>query len=628
MSPRERSSRPAGCRRALPLLSLALIPLALAALPARAAIAPDAAPLLDRHVAWLGGWPALDAVDDLSLAGTIEVAGLKGALDIRLRRDGRQRLDFDLKVMSGTETVDGDDAWARNPSGQIEDLGVEKVTAARRNLDRAFNRHLRGEGVEVTRQPDETRDGRAWAVLRFAYPDGDLYDLLVDAATGESVWSRETSDGRVTWAHSLDLRVVDGRRLAYRQETLAEQALENQTVTWSTITVNAGLGDDVFGRPGAAPAGRLFTLPAGASATAWLPVELLFERYIMLRGRVGGVETDILLDSGAGMTVLDEAFAKKLGLESSGALPAQGVGGTTTAGLVQGVTLELGDLKLGPMTAVTLDLSQIAGRMGRDLPVILGKEVFHALVVDMDYPNARIRFLDPENYAYDGQGHRLEVMPADDGHKLVKLAVEGLPEASYMLDTGQGGALTMFRKYTDDNRLLEARRQTEVLGGGVGGMIKAKMARLRTVDIAGYRLTDVPAAFQRQDVGGAFDTARLAGNLGAGILNRFRVTFDYSRDCLWLEPGAAFGQPLPQDRLGLNPHPEGGALVVDHVCPGSPAEAAGWKAGDRITALDGQPVGADWWKVLARWSRLPSGTKVRLTGADGGEREVELADYY
>ncbi len=628
MSLRQRSPRPAGFRRAVPLLTFALIPLALAAAPVRAAIAPAAAPLLEKHVAWLGGWPALDAVADLSLDGTIEVAGLKGALEIRLRRDGRQCLHYDLKVMSGTETLDGDDAWARNPSGQIEDLGIEKVTAARRNLDRAFNRHLRGEGVEVTRQPDETKDGRAWAVLRFAYPDGDLYDLLVDAATGESVWSRETSDGRVSWSRSLDLRVVDGRRLAYRQETLAEQALENQTVTWSNIAVNKGLGDDVFRRPGAAAAERLFTLPAGVSATAWLPVELLFERYIMLRGRVGGVETDILLDSGAGMTVLDEAFAKKLGLVSSGAVPAQGVGGTTTAGLVQGVTLELGDLKLGPMTAVTLDLSQIGGRMGRDLPVILGKEVFHALVVDMDYPNSRIRFLDPQNYAYDGKGHRLEVMPADDGHKLVKLAVEDLPEASYMLDTGQGGALTMFRQYTDDNRLLDERRQTEVLGGGVGGMVKAKMARLRSVDIAGYRLTDVPTAFQRQDVGGAFDTARLAGNLGAGILNRFRVTFDYSRDCLWLEPGAAFGEPLPQDRLGLNPHPDGGALVVDHVCPGSPAEAAGWKAGDRITALDGQPVGADWWKVLARWSRQPAGTKVRLTGADGGERVVELADYY
>ena len=629
MSDRERfPAAAARCRRALPLLTLALLPLVLAAPAARAAIAPDAAPLLEKHVAWLGGWPELDAVNDLTLDGTLEVAGLKGTIKVSLRRDGRQRLDYDLKVMTGTETLDGDDAWARNPSGQIEDLGVEKASLARRNLDRAFNRHLRGEGVEVTRQPDETRDGRAWAVLRFAYPDGDLYDLLVDAATGESVWSRETTDGRATWSRSADLRVVDGRRLAYRQETLAEQALENQAVTWSTIAVNAGLGDDVFRRPGAAPADRLFSLPAGVEATAWLPVELLFERYIMFRGRVGGVETDILLDSGAGMTVLDDAFAKKLGLASSGALPAQGVGGTTTAGLVQGVTVELGDLKLGPMTAVTLDLSQIARRMGRDLPVILGKEVFHELVVDMDYPNARIRFLDPARFAYAGAGHRLEVMPGDDGHKLVKLAVEDLPEATYMLDTGQGGALTMFRRYTDDNGLLDGRRQTEVLGGGVGGMVTAKMARLRTVDIAGYRLADVPAAFQRQDVGGAFDTAKLAGNLGAGILNRFRVTFDYSRDRLWLEPGAAFGEPLPQDRLGLNPHPDGGALVVDHVCPGSPAEAAGFKAGDRVTALDGQPVDAGWWKVLARWSRLPAGAKVRLTMADGHERAVELADYY
>ena len=599
-----------------------------AAVPVCAAVASEAAPLVATYVHWLGGWQDLDALRDLSLEGAIEVAGLKGTVSVRLRQDGRQRTDYDLKVIKGVDTLDGADAWALNASGQVEDLGRDKVLNLQRSLDRTFNRHLRGEGVEVTRAADEQKDGRTWAVLRFTYPDGDLYDILVDPATGESTWSRDTTDGHVTWSHDADVREVDGRRVAFRQDTLAEQAIENQTVTWTAIRANTGLGDDVFRRPGATAATQLFHLPAGVAATDWLPIELHLERYIYLKGKVDGVPTDILLDSGAGMTVLDTALAKKLGRESTGAMPAQGVGGTTTAGLVEGLTIELGELKLGPVVAATLDLSDIGRRMGRDMPVILGKEVFQDLVVDLDYPNARIRFLDPATFKYEGAGHRLEVLPGNDGHKLVNLAIEGLPEALFMLDTGQGNALTLFRRYTDDNHLLDGRRQSKAVGGGVGGMMEIGLGRVAKVTIAGYEMLDIPTTFHRQDVGGAFDTAKLAGNLGAGILGRFRVMFDYPHDCLWLEPGRDFAAPQSRDRTGLVAHPDGAALVVDYVAPGSPAEAAGWQKGERVTALDGQAVSADWWKLWATWSRADAGTKVKLTMADGSVRELALADYY
>jgi hypothetical protein len=40
------------------------------------------------------------------------------------------------------------------------------------------------------------------------------------------------------------------------------------------------------------------------------------------------------------------------------------------------------------------------------------------------------------------------------------------------------------------------------------------------------------------------------GNLGANILSRFRIVFDYSRSCLWLEPGLDLGAPFPKDESG------------------------------------------------------------------------------
>ena len=92
------------------------------------------------------------------------------------------RTDVDLKVMKSVEILSGPDAWETNASGQVEPMGRDRVTRARRALDRTFGRHFRGEGVAVSLAGREEREGRAWAVVRFTYPDGDTFDLLVDPA--------------------------------------------------------------------------------------------------------------------------------------------------------------------------------------------------------------------------------------------------------------------------------------------------------------------------------------------------------------------------------------------------------------------------------------------------------------
>ncbi len=175
-------------------------------------------------------------------------------------------------------------------------------------------------------------------MLRFDYPGGARYEILVDPETGESVWSRTTEDGRARWSRGSDLRLVDGVRFAFRQETFAEHAAENQAVTWTRIAVNAPLAADLFARPGAGS--RVARLARNRTVGDWLPIELHLERYIYLRGRVNGADTDILLDSGAGLTVLDRAFAESAGLRAQGAVAARGTGGVTEAGLVEGVTLQ------------------------------------------------------------------------------------------------------------------------------------------------------------------------------------------------------------------------------------------------------------------------------------------------
>jgi len=93
------------------------------------------------------------------------------------------------------------------------------------------------------------------------------------------------------------------------------------------------------------------------------------------------------------------------------------------------------------------------------------------------------------------------------------------------------------------------------------------------------------------DKAGAFADPSLSGNIGGGILKRFVVTFDYGHSTMYLKPVAGPVADLDTyDRAGtwFNVEPEG--FKVIEVTAGGPADAAGLKAGDVITAIDGKPV--------------------------------------
>ena len=83
----------------------------------------------------------------------------------------------------------------------------------------------------------------------------------------------------------------------------------------------------------------------------------------------------------------------------------------------------------------------------------------------------------------------------------------------------------------------------------------------------------------------------------------------------------AFGRPVSAARpwLGANLQEVDGALVVRRVAPDGPAEAAGLRHGDRVTAIDGSPVRdpADLYRKL--WARGEAGVTVKLTVARQGE---------
>jgi C-terminal processing protease CtpA/Prc len=80
------------------------------------------------------------------------------------------------------------------------------------------------------------------------------------------------------------------------------------------------------------------------------------------------------------------------------------------------------------------------------------------------------------------------------------------------------------------------------------------------------------------------------GIIGADILNRYRVIFDYQTSRLILHPSPRTGMPFHYNRDGMLYKRLGEtspAITIASVAAGSAGARAGLRAGDRLVAIDG-----------------------------------------
>ncbi|NMO15744.1 hypothetical protein HPC49_03295 [Pyxidicoccus fallax] len=607
------------------LLTSIVLGLALVLAPASAR-ADALKPLIERHLAWRGG-DAYARLESAHARGTTATGGLRGTWESWRHRDGRLRVDTDLGVLKSALAVVPQGSWKLNASGQVEDAAPTDVRDARHRVALDFGTALRGrDGAKLALLPDEARDGRTWKVVRVTFGDEDLYDLFLDGTEGALHGLRIREDNETRFVRLGDWRRVQDVRMPFLEEVLTDNPDSDERTVVETLELNVPLPPSLFARPEVA---RRASFAEGRKSTGFIPFEFFNENRVFIPARVNGRETQVLLDSGAEMTVVDPAYARELGLKAEGQLAAVGSGGQAQAQLAGGVDITIGHLKLSGLTVAIIDLAEVAKRIGHPLPVILGKEAFNQLVVDVDFPNRKVAFHEASAFKAPPGAVRLPVVESAGGQRTVQLSIEGRPPIPVLFDVGNGGALSLFPSYWQKAGLLEKRRSSKTLSGAVGGLKERDVATLKRIQLAGFTLRDVPTVFD--EVGNSVSASdRILGNLGLAVLGRFRMVTDYANDTLLLVPDArALRQPFRKDRSGLITFSGEGRLEVKLVAPGSPAATAGWRVGEEIVAIDGQKIGPDYEGTeLARWRSRPAGQTVVLTMKDGSERRLTLRDYY
>jgi len=319
-----------------------------------------------------------------------------------------------------------------------------------------------------------------------------------------------------------------------------------------------------------------------------------------VKGRVNGSRPlHMVLDTGASDTVLKPEIAAELGLKHSGETvqaAGQGKGADETMRLVKGVTLEFAGQKLTDQTIATLSVDYIDREAGQPTDGLLGGNIFVNFVVHEDYAGHTVTLIRPEKFVAP-KGFTAVPLTVAGTASLLQLHLVGLGgekiDGLFLLDSGQVGSVFFMSSFVDAHPGLKSGRLIALPPvTAVGGDMQVSVGRLASIGVGPFVVAGPPALYPSNSPGGLASTP-IAGIVGAQVLGRFDVIFDYPHGMLWLKPNAEFGKPFFTNASGLQLEvepPEFHRVKVRAVIAGSPAEQAGVMAGDIVVAMSNTPL--------------------------------------
>src|SRR5579864_8193074 len=117
------------------------------------------------------------------------------------------------------------------------------------------------------------------------------------------------------------------------------------------------------------------------------------------------------------------------------------------------------------------------------------------------------------------------------GNRVLPIRVEGRLSVPVIFDLGNGSALDLFPSYWEPQQLLRDRQCENSETGGAGGKQPVHKCVFQSVSIGGTVVKDVVANLTSPGAT-TENSEMIKGNVGVGILSRFRVITDYADNAL------------------------------------------------------------------------------------------------
>ncbi|MCK4806061.1 MAG: retropepsin-like domain-containing protein [Candidatus Aegiribacteria sp.] len=468
--------------------------------------------ILQNCVDAIGGEEAINNIHVIHTIDSLSMAGMTGMTESWWVREPFMGFSVtEIGPVTQQVLIQGDSVWTIDRNGHLSPGGVEQQDQMMLSRSTIFYDYLFDTSM-VSIGADTLIDSVLTVPIRLENQPNVVF--YYSRETWLPVLMTAVTMGIEIRSYPNDYENIEGI-VSATSSISTIPAFGQEIVNWNILTeYNVTVPESIFVLTSA---GSDWELENPGTPTAFS----LRGEHIYLDGEVNGNPVTILLDSGAGATVLDSALAAELGLEGTGSLPARGIGGTREFSFVEVPTYYAAGALVTNQTLAVMPLSEeFYPSTGEMIDLIIGYDFLSRFVTKIDYGSEMITLFDPDSFSIDSDD--ISVLPAERSMSLLSIeaVLEDSVPVTLLLDTGAGGNIHLTPSFFEKHpEFLNDRPTFETEIQGVGGEEIISGFRVSEITLGDYTVQGgLCSSFSGGDIFSQYD-----GILGNAVLCRFLI---------------------------------------------------------------------------------------------------------